>query len=404
MTDKENAPAAESSVADRPAADAVAEGGAAPKVESEPAAVEVTATPEETAPRAGDAPQAAAPKRAAAAPARGGSALAIVLFLILAVGVAVAGGWAAREILARFDAQQQTIATLDQQLAELRQQSERARQQLSDQGLAVQRNAAALARFGERVDAQDAAVGALREEFSGGRIRVQLAIVEQLLVLAGDRLHVARDVPAAIAALEAADARLAALQDPRLFPVREAIANERAALRAVPLPDETGVALSLSSLMARAPSLPLAAQLPDHFEPAEAAPAPASDDTTVAGYWARARGAVEQMLSRMFTIRRESGPRAQLLSVEQEALIGQVLTLRIEGARAALLRGDAVSFRDLCESAAAWTGTYYNGADAGVQSTVSELRRLASVRLSPPLPDIGSSLSLLRAQMESTPQ
>ena len=58
-----------------------------------------------------------------------------------------------------------------------------------------------------------------------------------LLELAERRLDLERDVPTAIVAMESADARLAALNDPALREVRAALGAEIAALRAVPLPD-----------------------------------------------------------------------------------------------------------------------------------------------------------------------
>jgi uroporphyrinogen-III synthase/uncharacterized protein HemX len=336
------------------------------------------------------------------APRRGGFAwvllaLAVVLALVAAVG------W---EGYRRFDAMlAERDARIDRLQAALdagNTQVERLQTRGGDQAVAVQRNAAELARFADRLDAQDQAIGLLREELGGGRIRVQMAVVEQLLMLANDRLQVGREVAAAITALEAADARLAVLADPRLFAVREAIARERAALQAVPRADASGAALSLASLIERAPLFALKAQVPESFRPE-----PAVTDEGDAAAMSRAQrawSAVKRAVSSAFTIRREGGPPPQLLSAEQDGLIRQVLALKLEGARAALLRRDAVTFRELCRSASAWLGDYFSDNDVAIGAAQSELTRLQDLQLDPPLPDISASLVLLRARLEPAPQ
>lgn len=307
----------------------------------------------------------------------------------------------------------QLRATIAQQNEQLRQmalglnglevQTDRLEQRQADLVAGSQRAATEVAEFGSRIDLHDQLVGKLDEQLSGGRARFQMAAVEQLLVLANDRLLLARDVGTAITALDEADRRLAALNDPRLFPVRQALAQERTALRAVPQPDLTGAALTLSSLISRAPRMPLAARIPTHFDPppaeVEAERLPAD-----APAWARLRDSVREALSSLFTVRRNTGPSPRLLDAEQETLIVQVLMLKLEGARLALLRNDAVSFRDLCESAARWIEDYFNEQDPGVLAARAELERLQPLNLAPPLPDITRSLTLLRAQQGPSPQ
>lgn len=339
---------------------------------------------------------------AASAAVRGAGAVWRVLAGLLLIAILAAAGWEGyRRGQALLQSRDARIEALAQSLNAAEAQADRLQTRLSDQAVTVQRNAAEIARFAGRLAAQDEAIGLLREELGGGRTRVQLAVVEQLLILANDRLQVGREVPPAIAALEAADARLAALKDPRLFPVREAISRERAALQAVPLPDDVGAALTLSGLIARAPRLTLATQAPEHFEARPHPVAPLPEDASA---WMRAWAAVKRAVGSAFTIRRDDGPAPQLLSDEQTALIRQVLAMKLEGARLALLRRDAASFRDLCASAAAWLDDYFHAGDPSVSAARAELQRLQALQLSPPLPDISRSLVLLRGQLEPAPQ
>src|SRR5262249_54078356 len=94
---------------------------------------------------------------------------------------------------------------------------------------------------------------------------------EYYLSVANTELNLSRDWENAVTALELADGRLAELANPELGPVREAIAGELIALRAVRLPDIEGLTFSLGRLAARAPALPMRADLPANYATADEA-------------------------------------------------------------------------------------------------------------------------------------
>lgn len=266
----------------------------------------------------------------------------------------------------------------------------------SDQAETSRRNSLEIAAFGDRFEEQNQLLARLNEQYQGGRTRLQMALVEHLMLTANERLQLERDVDGAATALDLADQRLGSLGEPRLFNVRRALADERAALRAVPHVDFAAAALTFSSLIGRVPRLPLRARVPDHFEarPEHVEVAP---DT---GWAAHAWASIREAMTGVFSIRRNRGPAPRLLAPDQEALVYQILSLKLEGARLAMLRGDAASYRDLCESSAAWLRDYFRPDDPGVLAAQAELERLRPMQLNPPLPDISRSLTLLRAQME----
>ena len=339
-------------------------------------------------------PETPSPRVSVAPPPPARRSLAPWLFALLGAALLVGGAaWLYARVTSVFAVQDDALKRLARDLNAVEVQADRLDSRQVDLAAAAQRSAGEITDFGSRIDAHDQIVGQLKEQLAGGRDRLQIAAVEQLLLLANDRLQLARDVPAAIVAIEAADARLAALREPRLFPVRQALAQEKAALQAIPLPDYAGAALTLSSLIQRAPRLPLAARVPSHFE-STPQPLLIADD---ARWYERVRASVIEALSSIFAIRRDTGPSPRLRGAEQEALVVQVLALKLEGARVALLRGDTVSFRDLCDSASAWLDTYFRSDDPGVAAAKAELERLQPLDLTPPLPDIGRSLGLLRA-------
>lgn len=361
----------------------------ADRVESDTSSDETAASPESPI-----TPPLAAVKTSAP----GWGSLALLLLIVLAV-LAVAAYFGRRELLSALAQRDSRIAALEAAVTNASGDLDVISDAQEDQRLGLSRQAAAVDQLSQRLHQQGAAVSELNDIVSGGPLRVQLAMVEQLLMLASDRLLVARDVPAALAALQAADDRLARLRDPRVFPVREAIARERAALQAVPLPDETGTALVLASLAERVPGLPLTAQLPSQFSAGAETPPAGGAAPETPGAWSRLRASLAGLFDAMFTIKREDGPPPRLLSDEQSALILQMLQMKLEGARLSLLRGDAGGFRDYCESAAHWLDSYFRTDDTAVQSMRTELLRLSQLKLNPPLPDISRSLGLLRLRM-----
>jgi len=285
-------------------------------------------------------------------------------------------------------------------LAALRAQAEEMASRQTDLSAAVRRNGVDLAALGGRLEDSQQAMARLSDTVEGGRTRLQLAAVEQLLLMANDRLLLAHDSATALKALDLADQRLALLNEPQLFRVREALARERAALATLTLPDYTGLALSLTELSRRLPQLPLRARARDRFD-ASAEPVTLPPG---AGTLQRLWAAVREALSNIFALRRNDGASPRLLAPEEEALVVQVLRLKVEGARLALVAGDTRTFHDLAGEAAEWLTRYYDETDPNVRAALAELQRLAALKLAPELPDISGSLTLLRAQLGASPR
>ena len=324
------------------------------------------------------------------------------LLLLLAVLAAFGyGGWRVWQRLETttetLEAEDALIRRLSQQLRALEADSAQLERHLADTDGTAQRNSALLASVQAQQDSALKSIESLDAILKGGRARFQLAAVEELLLLAHDRVALARDSAGGVIALELADARLAALADPRLLPVRKLLAGERLALLSATKPDITGTALTLGGLINRAPSLPLRSRVPNHFDPvsaegSEEAPLPA-DAEWPARLWAGTRSA----LHAVFRIQRETRPVDRLLPPEQEALIHTLLALKLEGARLALLRQEPTSYRDLIDGALAWLDQYYVNGDARVLTARAELERLRALDLNPPLPLPNKALEQLRS-------
>jgi uroporphyrin-3 C-methyltransferase len=248
-----------------------------------------------------------------------------------------------------------------------------------------------------RMDNAEQSLSHVQTTVQGGRIRMQLLTVEQLLLAANDAAQLENDAHAAGAALKLADDRLGTLADPQLFAVRKVLAEERAAVDAVPQVDLSGAALTLGAMIERAGKLPLRAGAPDRFRAVPAAPPPTDHPLP---WHKRFWRSVHDALNALFTIRRTDQAVSTLLPQEQQELIGEVLSLRLESARTALLKRDTPVFRDALASSAHWLDAYYRLDDPGVLSMQATIEQLQSAELRPAVPDLSRSLALLRAYLD----
>jgi uroporphyrin-3 C-methyltransferase len=315
-------------------------------------------------------------------------------FAIMALVLALAAGGFAYLLWQRL---QKIDHDLTGSLAELRQSSQQStdtlRNELNTQMDALSRQQTSLS---ERQQQLEDAVSAMRELAGRDQQQWVLAEVEYLLLIANQRLQLQGDVPTAIAALNMADSRLRDLGDPGLLGVRRTIASEISRLKAVARPDIDGIALNLNGLAGQVDRLALRTtklRLPTAEHPgAESAPAehPA---------WRTALNKVWAELKTLVVIRRHEQPVRPLLGPEEEFLIRQVLTLRLQAARTALITTDETLFRTSLQEARSWLDSRFDQNDPAVVSMAAELQRLESVTIHPVLPDVSGSLRQLREYM-----
>lgn len=271
--------------------------------------------------------------------------------------------------LANDDAQMaQELASLEQQLAD--------RKQLLDSLL-------------PRLGNLESDVSALQGASAGARTAWLVAEAEHYLQIANAELQLASDPDLATLALKTADDRLAQLADPSMIDVRQAIADELAALDAMEKPDIEGVTLTLASLSHVVETLPLKA----------VAAGEAAEDTTTepdAGPFSRAWASVKRAASGLVRISGPGEGEMPLLTPDAEYFLRTNLALKLEVARLALLRGEQAVFRQSLDDANAWLDQYFESGDKQVASAVETITEIRdSVKLSTP-PDISESLRLLR--------
>jgi uroporphyrin-3 C-methyltransferase len=332
-------------------------------------------------------------------------------FLIVALlAMLGAGGWAGWQFWQQRQTIEETISAQDTLLRRLSRQLgdagadiQQLRERQGDVVESARRNADLIGALQGRADDADATLARINATIQGGRGRAQLLAVEQLLLIASERARLARDVPAALEALALAQDRLGALAEPKLFAIREAVAEERSRLEALPRLDLEASALTLTSLIRRTRELPQRSRAPNHGAVVDTEP---SRDITPAGSgaWARGMASLREVLGAVFTVRRTDKPIDRLLPPEQEALVTQLLTLKLETARSALLLRQTATLRAAVADAEAFLDDYYRSDDPAVLGARAELDRLLDLELAPPLPELGRSLGLLRAYLDAAPR
>jgi len=332
-------------------------------------------------------------------------ALGLWLLLVLVAALALAGwagwrGWLALQ--ATLQTQHEALHQVESRLQTTRSDLDTLQAKLADARQTSRHDSLRIAGLQGRVEDVERSVGTLGNVVSGGRQRVQLDVVEQLLLSANDAVQLAHDPVTARRALAAADARLGQLDSPRLFALRKTLAQERAALKAVDEPDLTAAGVKLGQLIDASAKLPLSVQ------PHPSTPAPVdhgggggnrsgSTADDAGGWLQRGTRRVLHALRALFHVRRTDHPIEPMLSAQQTPLVGIVLALRLESARGALLRRDTTLYRSALKSAADWLHTYYRVDAPAVGGALDTLRQLAALDLDPPLPDISASVEQLRA-------
>lgn len=212
-----------------------------------------------------------------------------------------------------------------------------------------------------------------------------------LMELAQRRLTLDRDVETATVALESADMRLAALRDPGVATVRQQLAKEIQALRAVRRPDTTGILARLTNAEEQAALAPVRGIV------AVERSSPLS--TLPEGFFSRAWTVMTNAVAGLISVRKVDERGSMVVTVEEQALRRQHLQLLLFSARTAVVRHDTASYRSSLAGARQWLGEFFDLSDATAVGLLDEIQALEPIDIDPPLPDVSGSSRALQGNV-----
>lgn len=250
----------------------------------------------------------------------------------------------------------------------------------------------------------------------------KISEANHLLRLAVVELQVSRDVPTSLRLLEAAETHLSGIQDPQLFPIRDLIAKEKAALQAVKLPDLEKLWLQVGALIDQIPSLPTrgmrnienqnpnananananlklnatqsSLQIPNLAVKTEVESEKSSENKTAE--WKKSLKSSWQEFKTLVKIQRHSAPIEPILKESEQVLAKENLLLIFEQLRWAILHTNNAVYQRSISEAKQWLNQYFEASDSRTQQMQTSLDELAKVDLRPALPDIGQALQALQ--------
>jgi uncharacterized protein HemX len=238
----------------------------------------------------------------------------------------------------------------------------------------------------------------INTDLTRNRTEWALTEAEQLLVIANNRLQLARDTHSALAALRAADQQLQLLASPKLLPVRRELAREMSLLESLDKLDVSGMTLRLATLADNVDRLPLATDIRLHEFEADKAPAKqdATQKAATESNWRQtARNLWQDMLS-LVRIRNDLESQRPLLPPTQQYFLRENLRLMLYGAQQALLQGSIPTYQQNLKSAQRLLKDYFDLSSQVVLSAQDDLIQLQDTKVVADLPDITSSLTTLR--------
>ena len=300
--------------------------------------------------------------------------------------------------------QQARLATLEQNSSASLDQYQQHLQQLQSQlQISHQRET----QLQSRVDTLSAKVRTLE---GATRNQWRLAEVEYLLNLANQQLLTVHDVATSHALLTSADQILAQLDDYALFPVRQALAEDLAALQTAPQVNRQNIWLQLQAIASLVPNLTMLdnrQRLTDQFQSATTATDSNTDDAAGRSWQTVANDVLMdtwQRFSSLFRITTErTEPVEILLTDEQEQLIRQKMQLLIEQSQLALITGQQSVYQLSLQQASQWLTRYFTIDSGASQQLADELATLASLTIEPNIPGIQRSLAALKALNTAEP-
>ncbi|KAE8176329.1 uroporphyrinogen-III C-methyltransferase [Photobacterium carnosum] len=270
--------------------------------------------------------------------------------------------------------QQQQVAALQQQIVTMKAAMQADQQQtismMNDElSTAQQKVEQGISQQQKSIDSIQTAIADLKGQEPNDWL---LAEADYLVKMAGRKLWLEHDVTSATLLLEAADHRIAELNDPSLKGLRQAMSNDITALKSVTVVDRDGIVLRLNSLENSIDSLPLANAILAKAEPQQNP----TVSQSVNDWKNNLMTSLKNFGENFITYRKRDGSVVPLLSPQQDFYLQQNITNKLETAIAAVYRDQGQVYRDSIATAIKWSQQYYDLSSPKTQSFIAGLQQL----------------------------
>ena len=208
----------------------------------------------------------------------------------------------------------------------------------------------------------------------------KLAEVEYLLRLGNQRVTLQKEAQGALALFDAANQILASLDDPSLLVVREKIAEEMLKLGNTTEIDQQGIYSQIQALKNL---------IHDSIQPPET-----HVTKTVSVVEEDAQPSLTEQFMALVTVRKREDAFDAPLTAEQYQLLEHSLTLMLEQAQWALLKGDQTLYENSLSNAATWIDKKLRHQQA--TQFLSDIKTLSTLTVATAMPDVSGSLRALR--------
>jgi uroporphyrin-III C-methyltransferase len=213
-----------------------------------------------------------------------------------------------------------------------------------------------------------------------------LARVAYLLDIADAALQLERDVPTALGALAAGAELLAVRGDAAYRSLETALREDHQALTAVAQPDVANLALQWAQADEMIDTLA--------WRELSAAPAPIADEPALAG-WQGVAIAIWRDLKRLIEVREITPTDQALLDPGRAPVIKDRLRTELASLRLAVYHRDNANARASAARTASLLTSYFVVDDPNVAQLLKALDEIATLELSPPLPELATSHAAL---------
>jgi uroporphyrin-3 C-methyltransferase len=296
-----------------------------------------------------------------------------------------------------------SIGALWQQLMQSRQEINKTQKNLAvllaDQKISQEKIKSDTALLSQKLDSQqnmfsqmNTQVSALMKRAPGDDRSWKTAEILYLVRMANLELDVQHNIPATLVLLKQAENQLNTLQDASLDNFHAALLKNISVLQNTPIFDIDALTTQLSNLRDEVSSLSILVAPKPNTSILENTPRQSHKN-----WWQRAWDNIKASLQQLVIVRHQDEKIPALMSPEEQLYLQENLKLLLIQAQWALLNHDTVIYEKSLKQAKSWVEKYYVQNSASTQNFLKQLAPLMRENISPPVPDLAQTLSLVHA-------